>query len=125
MSKEEKKQRQSCIDRINEEGNVNMDLRKKHPKLAMEIDYGNSYKAKVHMFCFGCLSDKRADIKNCWDFSCPNWQGRPGATKGELPPIVLPTKEWYQKKIDASISDAKREHGRQMGLKRSQDVQDN
>jgi hypothetical protein len=115
----EKKRRQSAIDRINTEGNVNMDLRKKHSKLAMSIDYGNSKKAAIHLFCFGCMSDKRADIKNCWDFSCPLWKQRPGATKDQQPPIVLPTKEWYQKKIDASISDAKREHGRQMGLKRN------
>lgn len=114
--------RQDIINQINKDGDVAMDLRKKFPKRGLQIDYKNGRTAAIELFCLTCMGggpDAAASAKACQSFTCPLWRFRYGATKGEMPPIDLPAEEWYQKKIDASVSDAKREHGRKMGLKRN------
>jgi len=115
--------KKDIIARINKEGDVAMDLRKKHPKRGLQIDYKNGRTAAIELFCLHCMGggpDAAASAKACQSYTCPLWRFRYGATKGQIPPITLPTQEWYQKKIDASVSDAKREHGRKMGKARSQ-----
>ena len=93
------------------------DVRLKHPKLGHDADYKNSRSAAIKVFCITCMGGSRSDVKKCESFECPLWQFRPGATKG-IKPNGIPTKEHYQKLIDAGVSVARREHGRKLGKPR-------
>lgn len=93
-------------------------LRKKRPALTFKADYKNSRSAAIRAYCLSCMNNQPGEVSKCSSVECFLWPFRHG-TKPEVRPTgkVL-SEEEYQEVLDGSVSDAKREHARKMGLAR-------
>lgn len=108
------------LNKHNLPGTVENDVRVARPNLGLKADHQNSRSAAIQLFCISCMGGNRKDAAECKSYNCPLWPLEFKSSRGKRPEGIVPTEEQYQKLIDATVTDAKREAGRK--LNESDDV---